>query len=187
MDTLVIKPEINLKKLWHLMNSFWFILGAIVLLLLVLFSEEPVLMSIFLAIWLFFYLIIAIYLSAFYNTLEYSVENNTVRLKKGVFWRIRTTVPYSKITNIDVTQGPIERMYGLSHLKIQTAGASGAQGAPAELIMSGIRDSEALKDMIMSRIGTPAAYSTPKEPTDDLSLQKAILAELTAIRKAVEK
>lgn len=187
MDALVIKPESSLRKMWQLINSFWFILGAIVLLLLVLFSGEPVLMGFFLTILLIMFLITAIYLSAFFKTLEYQIDNDAVRLKKGVFWRIRTTVPYNKITNIDVTQGPIERMFGLSHLKIQTAGASGTQGVPAELIMTGIRDIEALKDMIISRMGSPVSVRAPQEATDDISIQKAILAELTAIRKAVEK
>jgi hypothetical protein len=78
-------------------------------------------------------------------------------------------------------------MFGLSHLKIQTAGASGTQGVPAELIMTGIRDIEALKDKIISRMGSPVSVRAPQEATDDISIQKAILAELTAIRKAVEK
>jgi hypothetical protein len=187
MDTVVLKPEADLKRLWQFINGFWFVLGAIILLLLLLFAGEPVIIGFLLAVWLLMFLLIAIYLPAFYKTLEYVVDNDAVRLKKGVFWRIRTTVPYSKITNMDITQGPVERLYKISHIRIQTAGASGTQGVPAELIMSGIRDSEALKDMIMSRIGSPVAINTAKEPTDDLSLQKAILAELTAIRKAVEK
>lgn len=188
MNTLVIKPEIGLKKLWQFINCFWFGIVTLILLLLLILVGEPVVMGIILSAWLLLFLIVAIYLSAFYKTLEYYVDSDAVRLKKGVFWRIRTTVPYNKITNMDITQGPVERLYKISHLRIQTAGASGSQGEPAELIMSGIQDCEALKVMIMSRIGSPAqSFAAPKEPSDDLSIQKAILTELTAIRKAVEK
>lgn len=66
---------------------------------------------------------INIYIPAFFRSLEYSIDTDAVRLQKGVFWKRCTAVPYAKITNIDTTQGPVERHFGLSKLHIQTAGS----------------------------------------------------------------
>lgn len=186
MTIMQLKPEPELKKLWQLITGIVYIPLILLLLVLIVLSGEPILMGIFLLIMLLALLPILIYLPAFYKTLEYTIDNDAVRLKKGVFWRIRTTVPFNKITNIDITQGPIERMFNISHLRIQTAGASGAQNSLAELIISGIRDSEALKDTIMSRIGVPTA-AINKEPETEQDILKAILTELTAFHKAFDK
>ncbi|MDD2227880.1 MAG: PH domain-containing protein [Candidatus Cloacimonetes bacterium] len=186
MNTIQLKPEPELKKLWQLITFIAYIPPFLTLLLLIVLSIEPILMGFIMLIMLITLLPILIYLPAFYKTLEYTIDGDAVKLKKGVFWRIRTTVPYSKITNIDITQGPVERMFQISHLRIQTAGSSGAQNTQAELIISGIRDSEALKDTIMSRIGVPTA-ATKIEPQNEQDTLKAILKELTAFRKAFDK
>lgn len=189
MENLVIKPETSLRSLWQLINMLIFIPALALLVLLVLLGVEPIIMGFVLIIVFVFFFLFLLYVPAYYNTLEYVIDKDALRMKKGVFWRTRITIPYGKITNLDITQGPVERLYKISHINVQTAGASGGQsGMPAEMVMSGIADCEAIKNIIMSHIGTPGAVaSTHSEPTDDLSLQKAILAELTAIRKAVEK
>ena len=190
MGTLLIRPELGLKKLWQLINFIIFIPVIVLLAILIIAGTEPILFSGLLVIAVIISSLSLIYFGAFYKTLEYTIDKDSILLKKGVFWKIRTTVPYHKITNIDITQGPIERLYGFSTIHIQTAGTSGGRqsGMPAELVMYGIRDFEATKDIIMSHLGTPGAIvNTHPEPTDDLSIQKAMLIELTAIRKAVEK
>jgi membrane protein YdbS with pleckstrin-like domain len=186
MDTLQLKPEPELKKLWLLITWAIYIPLILVQLGLMALGVEPILMGFILLVLFITLLPVLIYQSAFFKTLEYTIDNDGIRLKKGVFWRRRTTVPYSKITNIDITQGPVERLYKISLLHIQTAGSSGAQITQAELIIYGIRDCEALKDIIMSRIDKP--IPTPQaEPQHEQDTLKAILTELSAIRKAVEK
>ncbi|PKN78762.1 MAG: hypothetical protein CVU48_07350 [Candidatus Cloacimonetes bacterium HGW-Cloacimonetes-1] len=190
MGTLLIRPELGLKKLWQLINFIIFVPIMVLVTIMIFTGPEPILFSVLLVIAVILLSLSLLYISAFYKTLEYTIDQDSIRLKKGVFWRSRTTVPYNKITNIDITQGPIERLLRLSTIHIQTAGTSGGRqsGMPAELVMYGIRDFEATKDIIMSHLGTPGLrVSTHAEPTDDLSIQKAILTELTAIRKAVEK
>ena len=79
------------------------------------------------------------WIGAFYRSLEYVINADAVRAKKGVFWRRHVTVPYTKVTNIDVTQGPLERAFGVGRVHVQTAGASGPQTPQSELRMVGIR------------------------------------------------
>jgi len=54
---------------------------------------------------------------AWYTVDEEGMENRT-----GVWWRKIVNVPRSRIQHTDVSQGPIMRMYGLGNLDLFTAG-----------------------------------------------------------------
>ena len=61
-----------------------------------------------------------------------------VRQILGVINKKYVSIPYSRIQNVDINRGLLERMFGLSTLKIQTAGASattslGSRGAEGVL------------------------------------------------------
>jgi len=142
--------------------------------------------------WLILMSLILLWIPAFYNSLEYIIDSDTVTMRKGVFWRERVIVPYTKITNIDVTQGPIQRILNIGTIHVQTAGAGGAQGAQAELKLLGIRDTDGLKDAIMERvrgytISEPEKVKKEVVQESDSVIFKKMLRELTAIHEALEK
>ena len=51
-------------------------------------------------------------------------------LERGVLVRQRSAVPYFRIQQIDVVQGPIDRLLGLATLQVTTASATGTVGLP---------------------------------------------------------
>jgi len=53
------------------------------------------------------------------------LENNLV-IRHGVFNRIKATIPYSRIQNINITNGVFDRMYKTFTVKVETAGFSAA-------------------------------------------------------------
>jgi membrane protein YdbS with pleckstrin-like domain len=57
----------------------------------------------------------------------YRVDADGIEIRKGVHWRTVLNVPRSRVQHIDVSQGPIERRYGLSTLVIYTAGTDHAK------------------------------------------------------------
>jgi len=61
-----------------------------------------------------------------YKYWSFEVRNNEIILQYGIFNRIKTLAPYSKVQHIDVQQSIIERMYDLSRLVLYTAGTRGA-------------------------------------------------------------
>ncbi|MBW6514025.1 MAG: PH domain-containing protein [Candidatus Syntrophosphaera sp.] len=190
MEHQMHKPEPDLLKVWRFVWAVCFIASILALIILMIIVIPP-LAALLIFIGLLLVMVpVLIYLVAFYKTLEYSLEENAVLLKKGVFWRKRSTLPYAKITNIDITQGPVERLYNTGKLHIQTAGYSQQQNA--ELVLPGIRDCETLKDSIMQRIkarpDNDLPDSVPKpEPNGQAELLKAMLQELSAIRTQLEK
>lgn len=57
-----------------------------------------------------------------YRHESYRVDALGIEIGRGVLWRRAITVPRSRVQHIDVSQGPIERRFGLGSLSIYTAG-----------------------------------------------------------------
>ncbi len=56
----------------------------------------------------------------------YAIRPDDVLVEYGVVWRIRRCVPRLRIQHVDINSGPIDRMLGLVHMSVYTAGSMGA-------------------------------------------------------------
>lgn len=85
-----------------------------------------------------------------YEYKGYALRERDIIFKKGWIWRSTTIVPFNRIQHTEIDQGPIERMFGLSKLKIFTAG-----GASSDLKIPGLLPETAnkLKDYIQLKVG----------------------------------
>jgi uncharacterized protein len=52
----------------------------------------------------------------------YRISGDGIEIWSGVIWRQTVAVPRSRVQHIDVSQGPLERSYGLATLTVYTAG-----------------------------------------------------------------
>ena len=68
------------------------------------------------------------------------VDSQGIEIRKGVFWRVVINVPRSRVQHTDVSQGPLERRYGLGTLVIYTAGTDHAR-----IDLSGLEHGVAMK------------------------------------------
>ena len=57
----------------------------------------------------------------------YRIDDRGIEIRRGVYWRAVINVPRSRVQHIDVTQGPIDRRFGLGTLVIYTAGTNHAK------------------------------------------------------------
>ena len=62
-----------------------------------------------------------------YEHTSYRVDDQGLEIRKGVYWRVVINVPRSRVQHIDVSQGPIERRFGLGTLVVYTAGTDHAK------------------------------------------------------------
>jgi membrane protein YdbS with pleckstrin-like domain len=62
-----------------------------------------------------------------YRHTFYRVDDQGLEIRRGVFWRDILNVPRSRVQHIDVSQGPLERRYGLGTLVVYTAGTDHAK------------------------------------------------------------
>ena len=126
---MTVKPEKELRIIWYVTALIVFALSAIVILFLFLFTDANYWAMVgFSAVWLISLIITLIWVPAAYRVIEYMIEQDSVKMKSGVFWKKHVTIPNRKITNVDITQGPFERFLKLGTIHVQTAGAGGQQG-----------------------------------------------------------
>lgn len=57
-----------------------------------------------------------------YSRTRYRIDDEVVEIERGVWWRSSITVPRPRVQHLDVSQGPLQRHYGLGVLSIYTAG-----------------------------------------------------------------
>jgi uncharacterized protein len=62
-----------------------------------------------------------------YRHASYRVDELGIEIRRGVLWRRVISVPRTRVQHTDVSQGPLERSYGLGTLIIHTAGTDHAR------------------------------------------------------------
>ena len=65
---------------------------------------------------------IAVLPGRIYRRWGYDMGDEQLRVLRGFLWRTDTIVPFNRIQHIDVAQGPLQRLFGLSTLIVHTAG-----------------------------------------------------------------
>ena len=190
MESIIITPEKAQKTIWNIIWGLAFVLGLVLWVIINIFGEEIIIDIIGLG-YLIMMVLIFLYLPALFKSLIYSIESDSIKMHVGVFWKKQVTVPYAKITNLDVTQGPVERLFNVGVIHIQTAGAGGSQGGQAELKLIGIRDTNKLKMSIMklvteSRLPNFVQPESEQDRSSENNELGQILKELKTIRELLE-
>jgi membrane protein YdbS with pleckstrin-like domain len=132
-----------------------------------------------------FLVIAMIWVPLYCKTITYKLADSEMTWKRGVWFKNTGVVPYNRVTNVDVKQGPLSRMLGIGSLHIQTAGYSGPNSRGSEITIDGMKNFEELQDSIMGLVRgkKPVAAETFEEGDPNA----AILGELRKIRKLLEK
>jgi membrane protein YdbS with pleckstrin-like domain len=134
------------------------------------------------------------WINQYYTSISYALTDHEIVVHKGIWWKNKSFVPYNRITNINIVQGPVSRRFQLGTVLIQTAGFSGGTSSPgglkpAEAVILGVKNFEEIKDKIMNfvRRFKPVAVEAQTEAMAPEDFNHQILAELKKISKALEK
>jgi membrane protein YdbS with pleckstrin-like domain len=89
-----------------------------------------------------------------YDSTWYVLSDRSMRIRRGI-WNIHeTTITYENIQNVSVSQGPLQRHYGISDVRVETAGG-GSGEAPGvtghQGILEGIDNAEEIRQLIMAK------------------------------------
>jgi len=84
-----------------------------------------------------------------YRRWGYEMGEEQLRILRGFLWRTDTIVPFNRIQHIDVAQGPLQRMFGLSTLVVHTAGTHNSIVTLPGLATA---DADAMRDAIKIHI-----------------------------------
>ncbi len=107
------------------------------------------------------YLFAAVFLVKYCNRITYQMDEAEIIVHKGIITLTEKIVPYRTITNIELVQGPFDRLFGMSTVKVYTAGTNMKGGAEETLV--GLPDGEDVKNAIFERI---ALLNPPKFSED---------------------
>ncbi len=58
------------------------------------------------------------------KALGYMLREDDVVFRRGILWQRMVAVPYGRMQLVDITQGPLDRAFGVSQLKMVTAAAT---------------------------------------------------------------
>ena len=57
-----------------------------------------------------------------YRHIKWKLSDVGLEIRRGVFWRKETAIPWARAQHADVSQGPLQRMFDIGSLTIHTAG-----------------------------------------------------------------
>lgn len=57
-----------------------------------------------------------------YRRLGFAIDGRMLRVMRGWLFHTDTIVPFVRVQHIDVTSGPIDKMFGIANLVVHTAG-----------------------------------------------------------------
>lgn len=84
----------------------------------------------------------------FFNTLKCELSHKHLKFSKGMILHIEKTIPLENIQDLSFIGGPVLRAFGLTMIKVETAGGGGAHQSNM-MSMIGINDAEEFKNLIL--------------------------------------
>lgn len=124
-----------------------------------------------------------------YFTLRYHFDEKGISMRWGFIIRREVNLTYSRIQDIHLLSGIIQRWFGLADIMIQTASGNAA----AEMKIEGLHEYEHIRSFIYSRMrgyrDLAVAAAGEAVPADDTlsSVLAGILAEMKGAREALEQ
>jgi len=123
--------------------------------------------------------------------LEYRVGPHEIRIDSGWLSRTSRAIPFDRVTDVDLEQGPLHRLFGLARVKLETGGSGGGKEEEGVLHTISLERAEALREHIRGRRGkadsiTAAVAATEEmEPVYAMDLRRVLTAGLFNFSLAV--
>jgi putative membrane protein len=107
-------------------------------------------------------LVIFIFVSLLLNWLRFSfrVGADTLSIDSGILSRNSRTIPFDRVADVSVEQGPLQRLFGVARVTLETGGGSVLGSEEGVLAAIRLTRAEALRDQVRARrrsVGVGAA------------------------------
>jgi putative membrane protein len=100
----------------------------------------------------------------YWRRFEFRVGGNEIRIDSGIFSRTHRSIPFGRIQDVDITQGPIARAVGIAKVKFETGASGGADKDEGVLHAIPLQRAEELRALVRAhRTGTPQAAAATVE------------------------
>ncbi|UCE15026.1 MAG: PH domain-containing protein [Candidatus Heimdallarchaeota archaeon] len=146
--------------------------------------------AIFWGITILTFLPVLILIPMYVNSMEFIVHGDELVVKKGIINKTVKYCPYRTVTNISTTVGPLDRLFGIGCVNIETAGKSGTSTSPEEKF-EGLPLYHEIRDYILRQLrfyySTISTSPRLDESGDVPPLQQEIINELREIRTLLKE
>jgi putative membrane protein len=99
-----------------------------------------------------------VYATLVWATTRWYLEDDAIRLRRGILSESITTIPYDRIQAIDTVRGPVQRLFGVVEAHVQSAGG----GRSAEIVLRAITSADA--ELLRATSARPTHGARPLEP-----------------------
>lgn len=111
----------------------------------------------------------------------YRIEQGELRIEYGLIVKKKRYIPFDRIQSLDLSEGILQRLFGLVKVKVETAGSGGMGLQDGEAVLTAItkQDAQEIHDYLVSikKSGQILDGEEVPESTDDL-LYKISVSEL---------
>ena len=148
-----------------------------------------------------------------YDLRYYIVTDRSIRIREGAFVLQEKTLTHANVQNLNVVQGPLQRLFGIKNLAVDTAGGGrgggeleGKQGKnPHRFELAGIENALEVRDLVLEHLrkrsrgsglgdlddpgdrpARAAAAAAPAAGPAVLAALRALRDEAAALRRAAE-
>ena len=122
-----------------------------------------------------------IWVSRYFPSIEARLTGRSLVYKHGVLFRQEMSIPLDKIQDLSLHHGPVLDAFGLSTLRVDTAGSGTPGSSSANLI--GVIDAAAFRAQVIAR--RDADVSGPPVASDDAGVLREIRDALLRIEARI--
>jgi membrane protein YdbS with pleckstrin-like domain len=93
-----------------------------------------------------------------YDLRYYIVTDKSLRVREGAWVVKEMTITYANVQNMRVVQGPIQRLFGIRDLEVDTAGGGGRSkkkdegGSGHSVKVAGVENAHEVRDLILTHL-----------------------------------
>jgi membrane protein YdbS with pleckstrin-like domain len=131
----------------------------------------------------------------------YIMTDRSLRIREGVLLVREMTLTFANVQNVSVQQGPVQRLFGVADVHVQTAGGGASEPGSHEPsmhtgVLRGVADAHALRESVLDRVrrtadaglGDPddARRTGASEPTS-LAAAVTVLERARALARVAER
>ena len=131
-------------------------------------------------------LIVAVAFSVFlyWRRFEFRVGESEIRIDSGLVSRTHRSIPFDRIQDVDITQGPVARLFGLAQVKFETGSSSAKRPDEGVLQAIALVRAEELRQLVRGHRRAGAVPAPTAAAADDapplfaMDLKRVLLAGL---------
>ena len=100
----------------------------------------------------------------YWRRFEYRVGQSEIRIDSGIFSRTHRSIPFDRVQDVDITQGPVARLLGLAQVKFETGASAGQEEGVIQAIA--LSRAEEIRNLVRARRPGPVAGASAADEAD---------------------